>query len=148
MKKIIQKQDQPIFNNSIVNLQAKTKKWLSEIEFIKVEQEFLKELITDHIIGLCKTDNFSNAKLLLNGINHESKLGEILTASIKEHRINLALLIENIYLKREDDFRKDQKLLKNEVDNYIQNFRYIKEQVFELVLFIMKNEKQHKLLAK
>ncbi|SNR35601.1 hypothetical protein [Lutibacter flavus] len=147
MKRIIQKQNKPIFNNSIENLQSETKNWLSEIEYIKVEQEFLKELITDHIIGLCKSDNFSNAKLLLNGINHESKLGEILIASIKEHRINLALLIENIYLKKEDDFRKDQKLLKIEVDNYIQNFRYLKEQVFELVLFIMKNEKQHRLLA-
>ena len=83
MKQIIQKQNEPIFNNSIVNLQAKTKKWLSEIEFIKVEQEFLKELITDHIIGLCKTDNFSTAKLLLNGINHESKLGDILEYRLK-----------------------------------------------------------------
>jgi hypothetical protein len=147
MKQMILKQDQSIFNYSVENLQLETKKWLSEIEFIKIEQNFLKELITDHIIMLCKTDNFSKAKLLLNGINHESKLGEILMASIKEHRINLALLAENIYLKKENDFRKDQELLKIEVDNYIQNFKYIKEQVFELALFIMKKEKQQKLLA-
>lgn len=148
MKQIISKQIQTIFNNNIEQLHSQTKKWLSEIEFVKIEQEFLNELISDHIIGLCKSDNFKQAKLLLNGINHEAKLGTHLMAEIKEHRVNLSLLLEHIYIKKETDFRKDHELLKIEVENYIQNFKYIKEQVFELVLFIMKNEKQQKLLPK
>jgi len=148
MKHIIQKQKAPIFSNSIEYLHGKTQNWISEIEFIKIEQDFLKELLAEHIIGLCDTNNFSKAKLYLNGINHETILGETLIESIKEHQINLALLVENIYLKKENLFRENHEFLKNELKNYIDNFKYIKEQVFELILLIMKKEKQQKLLAK
>lgn len=147
MKRIIPKQRVPIFNNSIEHLLMRTKKWTSEINFIKIEQQFLKELLSEHIIGLCETHNFQKAKLLLNGLVHESKLGDELIKNINEQNINLSLLIENIYLKREDNFRKNQEYLKSEVNNYIENFNYLKEQVFDLVLFIMKKQKQKKLLV-
>ncbi len=147
MNRIIPKQKVPIFNNSIEYLHGKTKYWISEIEFIEIEQDFLKELLAEHVMGLCTMNNFKNAKLFLKGIYHEKILGEKLIASIKEHQINLALLIENIYLKKEDSFRKDHEYLKNELINYIDNFKYIKEQVFELILLIMKKEKQLKLLT-
>ena len=147
MKRIIPKQKTAIFNNGIDHLLLETKKWTSEINFIKVEQHFLKEILSEHIIGLCETNNFQKAKLLLNGIIHEIKLGDELIKNIKDHNINLALLIENIYLKREDNFRNHHEQLKSEVNNYTDNFRYLKEQVFELVLFIMKKEKQKKLLV-
>ena len=126
-------------NNSIERLQAKTQQWISEIEFIKIEQNFLKELLAEHIIGLCTTDNYTKCRLFLNGIEHETSLGNKLIESLKEHKINLALLLENIYLKKEDTFRNNHKLLKIEVNNYIENFKYIKEQVFELVLLVMRN---------
>ncbi len=134
--------------NSIGRLHAKAQKWISEIEFIKVEQNFLKELLSEHIIGLCETHHFNQAKMFLNGIEHEAKLGNKLIESIKENKINLALLLENIQLKNETKFRNNHKLLKVEVKNYIENFKYIKEQVFELVLLIMKKEKEKKLLSK
>lgn len=147
MKPIIPKQKEPIFNNSIEYLHSKTKNWISEIEFIRVEQDFLKELLAEHIIGLCDTNNFTNAKLLLKGIDHEAKLGETLIESINEHKINLALLIESIYLKKENLFRENHELIKNEVRNYFDNFKYIKKEVFELILLIMKKDKQQKLLS-
>lgn len=146
MKRVIPKQKAPIFSNSIEHLLKKTKKWTSEINFIKVEQNFLKEILSEHILGLCETNNFKKAKLLLNGIEHEQILGNELLKNIEEHNINLSLLYENIYLKREDNFRKHHEYLKVEVHNYFENFKYLKEQVFDLVLLIMKKEKQRKLL--
>lgn len=146
MKRIIPKQKAPMFTNSIDHLLLKTKKWSSEIKFIKIEQAFLIELLSEHILGLCEANKFQKAKLLLSGLNHENVLGDELLFKIKDHSINLALLIENIYLKREDNFRKNQEYLKAEVENYIENFKYLKEQVFDLVLLIMKKEKQQKLI--
>ena len=148
MKRLIPKQKVLIFNNSIDYLLKKTKKWSFELNFIKVEQKFLKELLAEHVIEFCKTNNFKKAKLFLSGLEQESKLGDELIKNIDEHTINLALLVENIYLKREDNFRKNHEYLKIEVIKYIENFKYLKEQVFDLVLFIMKKEKQHKLLTK
>jgi len=147
MKRVIPKQKTVIFNNGIDQLLLQTKKWTSEIDFIKVEQLFLNEILSEHIIGLCKTDNFQNAKLLINGIVHEIKLGRELYKNIKDHNVNLSLLMENIYLKREDNFRKYHEELKTEVNNYTDNFKYLKEQIFELVLYIMKEEKKKKLLV-
>lgn len=147
MKRLIPKQRVPIFDNSVEQLLQGTKKWVSEINFIKIEQDFLSELLAEHIMSSCDTNNFQKAKLLLNGIKHERKFGDELFNNIKEHNVNLALLIENIYLKREDNFRKKHELLKYEVNNYIENFKYIKEQIFDLVLFIMKKDKQEKLLT-
>ncbi|MFO7673736.1 MAG: hypothetical protein R6V74_08520 [Lutibacter sp.] len=144
---LTQKEERSNLEYSIGRLHAKAQQWISEIEFIKIEQNFLKELLSEHIIGLCETHNYDKAKLLLNGITHEAKLGNKLIESIKEHKINLALLLENIQLKNENKFRDNHKLLKVEVKNYIENFKYIKEQVFELVLLIMKNEKEKKLLS-
>lgn len=146
MKNTIPSQSKKTYKSSIEYLHKKTLEWISEIEFIKVEQKFLKELISEHIISLCKSDNFNTAKLLLKGIDHEHNLGDELIVLIKDHNVNLALLMEHIYLKKETDFRNNHTFLKVEVENYIQNFKYIKEQVYELVLFIMKNEKQKKLL--
>ncbi|PKP09778.1 MAG: hypothetical protein CVU08_14110 [Bacteroidetes bacterium HGW-Bacteroidetes-3] len=145
---LTQKEKNPNFEITVERLHSKAQQWISEIEFIKIEQNFLKELLTEHILELCTTHNFEKAKLLLNGIEHETNLGNKLIESIKEHKINLALLLENIYLKKEDTFRNNHKLLKMEVKNYIENFKYIKEQVFELVLLIMRNEKEKKLLSK
>ena len=150
MKKdqLTQKKEKSNLENSIERLHSKAQQWISEIEFIKIEQNFLKELLSEHIIGLCETHNYDKAKMFLNGTEHEAKLGNKLIESIKEHKINLALLLENIQLKNETKFRENHKLLKIEVKNYIENFKYIKEQVFELVLLIMKNEKERKLLPK
>lgn len=144
---LTQKEEKSNLENSIGRLHSKAQQWISEIEFIKIEQNFLKELLSEHIIGLCETHNYDKAKMFLNGIEHEAKLGNKLIESIKEHKINLALLLENIQLKNETKFRNNHKLLKVEVKNYIENFKYIKEQVFELVLLIMKNEKERKLLS-
>lgn len=144
---LTQKEEKSNLENSIGRLHTKAQQWISEIEFIKIEQNFLKELLSEHIIGLCETHNYDKAKMFLNGIEHEAKLGNKLIESIKEHKINLALLLENIQLKNETKFRDNHKLLKVEVKNYIENFKYIKEQVFELVLLIMKNEKERKLLS-
>ncbi|WP_372744200.1 hypothetical protein [Lutibacter sp.] len=140
------RQRTPYLKAGIEELHQKTTKWISEIEFIKIEQDFLKEMLSEHIISLCEMENFKTAKLFLNGIEHEGKLGAKLLLDIKDHKMNLALLMENIYMKKEDDFRKKHTELKLELDNYIQNFKYIKEQVFKLVLQIMKKEKQQKLL--
>lgn len=148
MKTLIPKQKTPFLKDGIEVLHAKTNKWISEIEFIKIEQDFLKEMLSEHIISLCEMENFKTAKLFLNGVEHEEKLGAKLLSDIQDHKMNLALLMENIYLKKEDDFRKKHEEIKIEVFNYIQNFKYIKEQVFKLVLHIMKKEKAQKLLSK
>lgn len=143
----LQKEEKSNYEISIDRMHSKAQQWISEIEFIKIEQNFLSELLTEHIIELCTTHNYANAKLLLNGVEHEAKLGNKLMESIKEHKINLALLLENIQLKNELKYRSNHKFLKAEVRNYMENFKYIKEQAFELVLLIMKREKEKKLLS-
>jgi len=146
VKRLIPKQNKLKPNCSIEHLHKNTLKWISEFQFIKVEEEFLKELLAEHIIEFCSEKHYSKAKLLFKGISHETILREELINDIKEHKINLALLLENIYLKKESVFRKTHEILKKEVYNYFENFKYIKQEIFELVLTILKNEKQKRLV--
>lgn len=131
-----------LFKNSILHLQNETIEWVTEIKFIKIEQAFLKEMIENHILKLCENDNFSKAKLLLNSLIIDGESDRKLSKEIKNHKVNLALLIENIYIKKEDDFREYHKRLHLEIESYIQNFKYVKELAFELILLIMKIKKQ------
>lgn len=142
MEKEIAEKKEATFKESIQHMHCKTQVWISEIKFIKQEQNFLKELLTEHIIGFCDSENFTRAKLYLNCINQEVTISETLSKSIQEHKVNLSLLIENIYLKKEDAFRKNNTYLKKEVENFIDNFKCIKTQVFDLVLMILKIQKE------
>jgi len=142
----IPKQKEPFIYNSFEYLHKKSQNWLLEINFIKTELVFLKELISDHVIAICKSDSFRNAKTLLTGIEHELNLNEELSKSIKSHSINLSLLVDGAYLAKQHEIRKNHTLLKNEVINYITNLKYLKKQVFELILNVMKINKSKKLL--
>lgn len=146
MERLIPKQKVSFYNNSIDHLVLKTKTWVSEIDFISVEQNFLKELLIEHIMSLCETQNFQRAKFLLSGIENESMFGIELKTNVEDHTVNLSLLIENIYLKKEDIIRKNHGDLKLELKSYIENFKSLKKEVFDLVLEIMKKEKQKRLL--
>jgi hypothetical protein len=142
----VPKQKEPIIYNSFDYLHKKTQKWLLEIYFIKTELNFLRELISEHIIEICKSQNFNDAKMYLTGMEHEIILNDKLTKSIKTHSINLSLLTEGIYLTKQQEIRKNHTLLKIEVENYKDNLKYLKQQVFELILKVMKNNKCKKLL--
>jgi hypothetical protein len=142
----IPKQKEPIIYNSFEYLHKKTQNWLLEISFIKTELIFLKELISQHVIAICKSNNFNDAKMYLTGIEHEILLNDKLIASIKKHAINLSLLTEGVYLTKQQEIRKKHTLLKVEVDNYIENLKYMKQQTFELILKVMKKNKSKKLL--
>ena len=142
MEKLNQQEKPTDFNNlSIEQLLNKTKKWISKMEFMKLEQNFFKELINRYIIKSCTPTNYNKAKLLLNAVNNEIIIEAKLFESIEEHRVNLSLLIENIYLKKEADFRTNHNDLKNEIINYFSNFDCIKEQIFEIGLLVLKKEK-------
>jgi len=145
MKKIVP--NKPCNELKIEQLYAESKNWIEEIEFMNVEQDFFRELIIDHTLEICNTSNYNEAKFLLKGIEHERKLGKTLITDIKEHSVNLALLLDNIYLKKEKQFRNNHEALKIEVINYIENFKFIKKEVFKLILHVMKKEKQQRLLA-
>lgn len=139
MKNLSQQEKPTNFNNATIEqLLNKTKRWISKMEFIKLEQLFFKELMDKYIIKSCAPTNFKKAKLLLDAVNNEIVLGANLFESIEEHKVNLSLLIENIYLKKEATFRTKHGDLKNEILNYISNFNCIKEQLFEVGLLVLK----------
>jgi hypothetical protein len=140
------KQKESIIYDHFEYLYRKEQNWLLEISFIKTELLFLKELISKHIIKICKSDNFKDAKMYLTGIEHEISLNDKLVSSIKKHAMNLSLLTEGVYLAKQQEIRKNYTLLKVEVDNYIENLKYMKQQTFELILRVMKLNTSRRLL--
>ena len=142
MKGIIPKQKNIIFNRSIEKLHKDCTIWLSEVKFIQLEQFFFRNILKNHIIEFCDAQKFKAAKLYLSSIEHEYLLGNQLRNSINDQKVNLALLMENIYLKREDRFRENHDFLTIDVQNYIESFKNLKEKLFEIILTIMEEKKK------
>ena len=83
MKKRTNFTDKDFFKKDGIGLlHRKTQKWISEIEFVRVEQEFLKELLSEHIIEFCNSHNIETVKELLVKIEEENELGTNLLKSI------------------------------------------------------------------
>ena len=134
MKRLIPKYRTPIFPNSIHELQDKTLLWIDELQFIQKEQFFFNSLMEECIMEHCSLSNWKQAKLLLSSIQNETELATKLLIRLKNHKMNLGLLLQHIYTKREDQFRDTHRFINNEFKNYVENYRCLKDQLFTLVL--------------
>ena len=143
MKRLIPKKNMPYFSNSIYELYEVSETWLEELTFIEKEQDFFREILTNYVMDECSEDCYKQGKFLLNGIMNEQQLGEELHTEINEHKMDLGLLIEKIYLKREDQFRERHLALKENVTNYVKNYKFLKEKLFALILKVLRLKKEN-----
>lgn len=143
MKHLLKKSNSTLFIENNYKLHAVCKNWIKELEFISKEQVFFREMLVNYVMDQCRADCYKKAKLLLNSIDNEKELLKKLLSDIEEHKINLSLLIEKIYMKRADYFREQHSLLKKDMTNYLENYRYLKEQLFSLILYVLKLKKEN-----
>ena len=71
--------------------------WISQLEFIEVEQLFLEELLTENTLGLLADKGFDMAKHLATDLANRRKQLQELLALVKEHRNNNLAIRDEIY---------------------------------------------------
>ncbi|GAA4275467.1 hypothetical protein [Aquimarina mytili] len=121
--------------------------WVSELKFIKDEQHFLDELIENHILQLISGATFEKSKAVVNALSQKKKTIDPLLKRIINHHNELTILLDGIdQPKEEKQYKEDHRVLLVEIANYLNEYKNVKRQIFDLIKTIMKQEKQKRLL--
>lgn len=128
-------------------LHADTIEWLSDLEFVKVEQSFLEELIKENTLNLISGDTYAKSKEIVEKLSKSVKNVEVLYNKVLAHSNGLQILIDEIKQeKREEKFKQEHYLLHAEIAVFMGDFKDVKNEIFELIKKIMRQNKQKRLL--
>ena len=126
-----------------------TLKWQSELEFVEVEWNFLKELLSDHTLLLLSETEFDKTRKLISKLTgYKTKTTE-LKKLLEEHRNALEVLVDDINeLQKEKAFKERHLLLELKIQDFHDNYRNIKNSIFDIMKESFKKRKQKTLLGK
>ena len=132
---------------SVEDLHATIMNSISELRFIKDEQQFLEDLIINHTMGLIAGDSYELSKSAITKLSKSRKKLEPLLKKLISHSNNLELLLDdNHIINQMEEFKELHYHLMLEFNTYYSQFKKIKRQIFKLIKKILKESKQHKLL--
>ena len=121
--------------------------WISELKFIKDEQHFLDELLESFSLQMLSDKNFQKSKTVINGLSDKRKAIEPMLKKIINHHNKLTILMDGIdQLEKEKEYKEENRSLYLEVTEYLNEYKDVKRQVFDLIKTIMKHTKQKRLL--
>lgn len=122
---------------SIADLYTLSEKWLSDIEFYKLELIFLQKLVKEHFILLTKDQKSDMINALLKKIKNEIDRYTDLKSDIKAQLKKVTLLMENPFSMDEQVFRDEHLELENNIVNFKTGEQILKSYVFENIEKIM-----------
>ncbi|MDG1730392.1 MAG: hypothetical protein P8K68_08800 [Algibacter sp.] len=122
-------------------------KWLSELRFAKDEQLFFDDLIKSYTLQLIDSKHFLRSKKIIDRLSIQQKETEILINTIINHEKGLKIMVDGInQLKEENAYKKEHGKLILKVSRFLEDYRTLKSQLFELIKSIIKEGKQKRLL--
>jgi sucrose-6-phosphate hydrolase SacC (GH32 family) len=120
-----------------------SKKWFSELSFIRDEQKFLKNLIQSFAIKPLNKLEFSRINDFKKAVVENRQRLNIIAKGIQKHMNQLEILMDGVnQIEMEKAYRKTHKLLYQKVNNYLLDYRTVKERGFAQLASILKTEKQ------
>jgi len=120
--------------------------WLSELEFIKDEQVFLNELITDYTIPLIAAKIYHSSLSIVGNLLKEEKQLNALIDRVKDHRNKVEKLFDTQADPRiKKAFIEAHYYLKLDVNSYASTYRKTKTELFDKLKKIMKEQRPERL---
>ncbi|MDC8003783.1 hypothetical protein POV27_06955 [Aureisphaera galaxeae] len=124
-------------------LHEATLEWKSELEFIKVEQRFLNQLIANHTLELISKEIRKESQELISELYKEEKEVDGLFDDVLKHSNRLEILVDGVdQIQEEKQFKEAHYFLKMEVLSYLNNYKETKRKIFLLIQQIMKKKKR------
>lgn len=121
--------------------------WLSELNFIKDEHLFYEDLIKTFTIELLELQDFASDKELVIAINRSEKRNNILINAVIAHEKELEILVDGIDQPTDEKaYRETHKKLALEIGQFLQEYKLLKTQVFDIIKHIKKDLKNRSLL--
>lgn len=123
--------------------------WLSELLFIKDEHQFFEDLITSFTSKLIAPETFSNNKEIIDALNKSQKHNNLLIEAIKVHKNELQIMMDGIdEPKKEKAYKDSHRGLIIKLEEFYDEYKELKTQLFDIIKTIRKEEKQKHLLDK
>jgi hypothetical protein len=124
-----------------------TRQWLSELTFIKDEQEFFDDLVKNYTLQMIDSKHFEESKKVVNQLSKLQKKNSLLIKGVKQHEKKLSIITDGINQLNEEAAYKDKhRDYIVTMNRYFRIYRTLKSQLFDLIKKILKEEKQKRLL--
>jgi DNA gyrase/topoisomerase IV subunit A len=109
------------------------RRWVSDLEFFKIETQFLERLLDDHFTQLCSEDHIDKLRAVSKKLSvleeDEQQADKLLSRQLK----HLELMAEDALPEDADSLAATQVQLEYLVTNLTREYRGIKKELFQLV---------------
>ena len=124
-----------------------SKTWLSDLNFIKDEQVFLEELITDYTQLIIDDEVLVRAQDAATALLRTERGNEKLITALVAHEKDLELMVDGKNeLDKEEKYKADHLAFITQVSSFFYDYKAVKSEIFNLVKTLMKRDKQDHLL--
>ncbi len=129
------------------DMHAETIQWLSELYFVKDEQDFLNSLVKHYTTQLADAIRLDKSRAIVGSLLEAEKEVNILLKKVQAHENQLEIMVDDIdQPTMEKAYKETHKELTEIIQAYLEEYRGLKKQLFDLVSKVIKKEKQHRLL--
>jgi len=120
---------------------------ISDLRFIKDEQQFLEDLIKNQTLDLLAGNMYATSKEIIGALSQLRKDLSPLLKRVMAHSNNLQRLLDEDEIPGEiEDYKEIHYALMFEVIAYYSKFKKVKRKIFNLIKQVSKQSKQKRLL--
>ncbi len=121
--------------------------WISNLNFIRDEHRFFEDILKEYTLPVIEAKLLEKVRKLVYDLSVSEKEERELSKKLYSHRNNLKIMIDyKDQLKEEHEYTVEHGNLKVEVTQYSEKFRNLKKEIFEVISFSLKKQKQNWLL--
>jgi hypothetical protein len=115
--------------------------WGSDLEFFKIETAFFHRLLDDYFVRLLSPEYFENLKKTSSKLFQLEKDENEVRRQLNDHLKQLELTAENIIPEDLEELSAAHSRLESSVIRFINEYREVKKDLFDLVESAMKEKK-------
>lgn len=124
-----------------------SKNWLSDLNFIKDEQVFLEELITDYTKKIIDSKNLERAQTATTALYRTKRGNQKLINDLIDHEQQLRLMVDGKdEIEKETKYKEEHREFTSTVSAFYNDYKAVKFEIFNLVKAIMKADKNQHLI--
>ena len=129
------------------DMHAETLQWLSELKFVRDEQQFLNKLVKHYTSELADAKYYEKSKAIVGAILDTEKEVDTLIKKVQVHENQLDIMVDDIDQPRmERAYKETHKELMLEMGSYLYEYRSLKKELFSLISTVIRKDKQSRLL--
>ena len=124
-----------------------TVQWISELKFVKDEQQFLNNLVKHYTSELADAKYYEESKAIVGDILDAENEVDTLIKKVQVHENQLEIMVDDIDQPRmERAYKETHKELMLEMSSYLYTYRGLKKELFSLISRVIREDKQSRLL--